>query len=212
MAKKTEKRRQFEDRRQRRAEQHRRQIVEAAAQVFAEKGYAGATTKEIAEAADMGESTLYNYFGSKRDILLAIAGEIETLSETILQEAGELKDHNAIAQMLVKAIDLFEERMPFARTLFTEAWLDDTIFQEFVVGRLGGVHQQLAAYIARQVAAGVFRPVDTALCAQIALGMFGSLVLPILRGITPMPSPGERQVLASAVVDIFLDGIRVREA
>ncbi len=212
MAKKTEKRRQFEDRRQRRAEQHRRQIVEAAARVFAEKSYAGATTKEIAEAADMGESTLYNYFGSKHDILLAIASETETLAELILQEAGEMEDREAIIQMFLKALAILEERLPFARTLFTEAWVDDTIFQEFIVGRMGWVHQQLAAYIAGRVTAGAFRPVDTMLCAQMILGMFASLILPALHRTVPMPSPEERRSLASAMVDMLLDGIRVREA
>ena len=212
MAKKTDKRRQFEDRRQRRAEQHRRQIMEAAAQVFAEKGYASATTKEIAEAADIGESTLYNYFGSKRDILLAIASESEALAEIVLQEAEGLEDREAIIQMVVKAFGVLEERWSFARTLFTEALLDDYIFQEFVVGQLGGIHQQFAAYVARRVAAGAFRPMDTALCAQIIMGMFASLILPAMRGITPMPSPEERRTLAAAMVDLLLDGIHVRKA
>jgi AcrR family transcriptional regulator len=212
MAKKTEKQARAEGRRQRRTERHRQQIVQAAAQVFAEKGYAIATTKEIAEAADMGESTLYNYFDSKRDILLAVAAESEAWAKIVLLDAKELESREAISQIFLNAFSTFEERLPFVRTLFTEALLDDYIFQEFVVGRLGGIHQQLAAYMTRRVAAGAFRPMDTALCAQMIMGMFASLILPALRGITPMPSPEERRRLASAMVDMLLDGIGVRTA
>lgn len=212
MAKKTEKQARAEDRRQRRTERHRQQIVQAAAQVFAEKGYAIATTKEIAEAADMGESTLYNYFDSKRDILLAVAAESEAWAKIVLLGAKELESREAISQIFLNAFSAIEERLPFVRTLFTEALLDDYIFQEFVVGQLGGIHQQLAAYMARRVAAGAFRPMDTALCAQMIMGVLASLILPALRGITPMPSPEERRRLASAMVDMLLDGIGVRTA
>lgn len=64
-------------RRQRRVARRRQEILAAAARVFARKGYAGATTKEIAEEADVAEGTLYNYFGGKRDILRAVAVETE---------------------------------------------------------------------------------------------------------------------------------------
>ena len=43
----------FQARRERRIERRRQEIMEAAAQVFAERGYANATTKEIALVADL---------------------------------------------------------------------------------------------------------------------------------------------------------------
>jgi len=49
-----------------------RQILEAAAGLFAKKGFHRTTTKEIAEAADVSEGTLYNYFKNKNDILMGI--------------------------------------------------------------------------------------------------------------------------------------------
>jgi AcrR family transcriptional regulator len=59
-------------RRERRAAARRAQILDGAAQVFAEKGFARATTKEIAEAADVSEGTIYNYFDSKEDLLIGL--------------------------------------------------------------------------------------------------------------------------------------------
>ena len=47
--------------------------------------------------------------------------------------------------------------------------------------------------------------------SPMVLGMFMGTILSVLRGVAPPPSAGERHVLAEAVVDLLLDGIRVRE-
>jgi len=46
-------------------------LIDAAAQVFAERGYAEATTRSIAERAGVNEVTLFRRFGSKSDLMLA---------------------------------------------------------------------------------------------------------------------------------------------
>ncbi len=63
-------------RRERRIAARRQQILDAAARIFAEKGLEGATTKEIADAADIAEGTLYNYFKSKNDLVIAIIEQL----------------------------------------------------------------------------------------------------------------------------------------
>jgi AcrR family transcriptional regulator len=63
-------------RRERRATARRQQILDGAAGVFAEKGFARATTKEIAQSADVSEGTIYNYFDSKADLLIGLMGRV----------------------------------------------------------------------------------------------------------------------------------------
>ncbi len=46
-------------------------LVEAAAQLFARQGFKAATTREIAQLADLNEATLFRYFPRKIDIFLA---------------------------------------------------------------------------------------------------------------------------------------------
>lgn len=201
----------IQTRRQRRIARRRHRILTAAADVFAHKGYANATTKEIAVQADMAEGTLYNYFDSKREILLAIANETEAPMETALREAGGLGDRESMIAIFEQALDISEAELPFTRTLLNEAWVDDGILQEFLAARLMRIHRLLEAYIAERVAAGAFRPLKPSLGAQCVIGMFGSLVLPALRGVAPLPSPAERHTLAETVVDLILDGVRARE-
>ena len=55
----------------------RDQLLEAAARVYAEAGYRGATTRRIAQAAGVNEITLFRHFGSKEVLLheaIALAG------------------------------------------------------------------------------------------------------------------------------------------
>ncbi len=61
----------------------REQILSAASIVFAEKGYQRATTREIAEKADVSEGLIYSYFESKDHLLLAI---LEKLANSGLDE------------------------------------------------------------------------------------------------------------------------------
>jgi AcrR family transcriptional regulator len=71
----------------------RRAMLDAARAVFAEKGYAQATLDEIAERAEFGKGTLYNYFeDGKEGLLFAVFedvfGEIEDLIRTVFHEEG----------------------------------------------------------------------------------------------------------------------------
>jgi AcrR family transcriptional regulator len=52
----------------------RQAIIEAVKQVFAEKGFDGTTTRELAKAAGISEALLYNYFPSKESLYDAMLG------------------------------------------------------------------------------------------------------------------------------------------
>lgn len=52
-----------------------RRIRTAAEELFNERGYERTTTKEIAEAAEVGEATLFRYVTSKHELLLLVLGE-----------------------------------------------------------------------------------------------------------------------------------------
>lgn len=59
------------------SESSRDRLLAAAARVYAEHGYAGTTTRRVAEEAGVNEVTLFRHFGSK-DKLLAEAVQLHT--------------------------------------------------------------------------------------------------------------------------------------
>ena len=52
--------------------QKQKQILEAAIHVFAEKGYSGASTHEIAERAGVAEATIFKHYRTKKGLLLRL--------------------------------------------------------------------------------------------------------------------------------------------
>ncbi len=56
-----------------RRQETRRALLDAASRLFADKGYHATTVPAIVEAAGVGHGTFYEYFGNRRDILLALA-------------------------------------------------------------------------------------------------------------------------------------------
>jgi AcrR family transcriptional regulator len=203
-------RKPFLDRRQRRIDRRRGEILAAAARVFADKGYANATTREIAEAADVAEGTLYNYFENKREILLAIALETEAPMEAAVMATEHIRDRESVVVLVERALDLQESQVDFWRSLLAEAWVDDAILQQFVAIRLQRTHRRLTAFIAEWVADGLLRSVDPGLTAQMIMGIFVGLIAPEVRGVSAPRTPTERRALAEAIVDLLLDGILAR--
>ena len=58
------------------ADDVRQRILSAAEEVFAERGYAGATTREIAERASIGKRMLFYYYPSKDAVYRAVLERI----------------------------------------------------------------------------------------------------------------------------------------
>ncbi len=202
--------RRFLDRRQRRIDRRRGEILAAAAHILAEKGYANTTTREIAEAADVAEGTLYNYFANKREILLAIAQETEAPMETAVMATEHIQDRGAAIALVERALDLQEAQVDFWRSVLAEAWVDDAILQQFLAIRLQKTHRRLTAFIAERVADGTLRPVDPSLTAQLIMGMFVAVIAPEVRGVSGPRTPEERRSLAEAIVALLLDGVLAR--
>jgi len=53
-------------------------ILQAAIEVFSDKGYSGAATSEIAQKAGVAEGTIFRYYKTKKDLLLSIVGPTMT--------------------------------------------------------------------------------------------------------------------------------------
>ena len=108
--KKIAKRTYNSSRRKEQALQTRRQIVEAARQLFLDRGYSGATMEAIAQQAGVAVETVYATFGNKRAILsrlidVSLVGDDERIP--LLQREGPQAVMNETDQR--RQIELFAE-------------------------------------------------------------------------------------------------------
>lgn len=71
-----------------RVDARRGQILDAATQVFADKGFHAATVRDIARAAGLADGTIYLYFQNKTDLLLGILARLNESERRALDLAG----------------------------------------------------------------------------------------------------------------------------
>jgi AcrR family transcriptional regulator len=197
-------------RRERRQARRRQEILVVAARVFAQKGYRDTKVSEIAAALDIADGTLYNYFPSKRDLLMAIVDKAKTDAWVLAPHPGTLRTREDLISAIVTAYDALVEHLHVVRTLLVEAWSDDVLMQDYLTAQMAHVRRPIAAYIRARIEAGSFRPVDVALVTQMALGMLVAPIVPVLRGAVPPPSPKERRRYAETAIEVLLDGVRLR--
>jgi AcrR family transcriptional regulator len=111
--------------RQQRSAQTRRDILDAAARVFSEHGYAAGTTNRIAAAADVSIGSLYQYFPNKDAILAALSDAHVDAGTTLLTERlrdGLPEALDDLVRLFVRAaIDNHREDPALHRVLFEEA-------------------------------------------------------------------------------------------
>ena len=86
-------------------EERREDILHHAKAVFAEYGYADASTGELARASEVTEPMLYKHFGSKKGLFLAVLNEFGTQFLKALQERISRRAEKDILDALEHVID-----------------------------------------------------------------------------------------------------------
>ena len=112
---------------QKTTEKKQQAIIQAALRLFKDKGFKQTSIKSIAEAAEVSPVSIYNYFGSK-DNLVALC--VNDLFEEITQQAEDiLKSNLAFNTKLDQALDLCQEKMSQQISdYFQDKMVEDSVF------------------------------------------------------------------------------------
>lgn len=195
------------------AQKRQQQILQAAAQVFAEKGFAGATIRDIARAAGVSEGSIYLYFKNKQDLLVHLPRQfiqppVDTLRAASRQATAPSPE--ALLQFMVQNIvDVVLHNRELIRVLFTSLpTMDEETRATYM--REGPMYalETIESYIRAQQAAGIFRAdVDAAIAARALPGtmLFFLLVQEVLQ---PRDLPRfEYDAIIPNVLEIYLRGM-----
>lgn len=119
-------------RRERQAEQLKKEILEASITVFKQYGYEKATTKKIAKEADVSEGTLYYYFENKRDILVTLFKILIEKISLNLVEVSTGKDNltNILSKGMARQYSQINT-LPIMTLFLHEARLDPEVHKIF---------------------------------------------------------------------------------
>jgi AcrR family transcriptional regulator len=187
----------------------RDQLLSAAAQVYAESGYHGATTRRIASTAGVNEITLFRHFGSKdvllREALARCQGEgVVPLPEQPTDPPRELTEWGR-----ARFHDL-QLRAPLIRTCLGEVAERPGLVTPEISCPLRAVNA-LADYLARLKAHGMATgEFDERVAAALFMGVLfadaiGRDIVPDMYGREPAETLEE-------YVSLFLRGIGVEES
>jgi AcrR family transcriptional regulator len=178
------------------ARDNRRRILEAARDVFTERG-PGAPLDEIARRAGIGIATLYRRFPDRRGLMLEVVRDAieQTVEEARLAISGEPDPFLALARYMHRVIDA--RTAAVIPALLGAVPLDDEQLRQARETGPGAVQALVDA--AQQ--AGALRPDVTA--ADIGL-----LIVRLSRPLPGGLAPGIDSGLSHRHLDLVLDGLR----
>lgn len=164
--------------RRRRKEARPQELLDAALELFVEKGFAAARAEEVAIRAGVSKGTLYLYYPSKEDLLKAVIKK--NLSERIAAGAAQVEQFPGSAAELVRSILVDWWTQIYAdpasavfKLVITEARNFPEIAAFYAREVIIPAHKLMTTIIERGIAQGEFRPID----AGVAMH---SLILPLI--------------------------------
>lgn len=161
----------------------RNQILEAAAGVFAHKGFHRATTKEIASAAGLSEGTIYNYFENKADLLIGMMTRLTNMEDLPEELASALEGdaQGFLVTMIRQRLRRIEQNYEVLQAILPEILINPELRQRFYRHFVQPTATILERYVQGRMESGQLRPINPSLAVRAVQSIFvGMLMLRIL--------------------------------
>jgi len=157
----------------------RERIIAAAARLFGEKGYHDTTTAEIAESAGVAAGTIYIYFLSKEELLVAVFEEFLGRHMERLREGveGEPTPERKLKRLLSLGLQLMQDNPDSAR-IFLSQLRQSTKMITTVAKRSSRAYKDIIESILSEgVQTGLCRDVNVGAVASMLFGAWQTTVL-----------------------------------
>jgi TetR/AcrR family fatty acid metabolism transcriptional regulator len=186
----------------------RAQILDAAAQVFAARGFHRTTVRDVAKAAGVADGTIYNYFENKTALLLGILDRLNENERRAIDLAqAQATDLRAFTHRYFQnhLLVFANENQELLRVVLSEvlvnAELRERYIQQIVAPTFVGVMQQLAP-LAEQ---GRLRTENL----QLTLQLMSSMLLGVLmaRMFDEQSAQSTWEQLPDVLTDLFFEGL-----
>jgi len=168
----------------------RERILEASRQLFAENGFEAATTRDIAEKAQIGVGTLFNYFRTKEAIVATLAAE--AVAATLKASALDQRQVETLEEELFAFIAAGLRKLkPFRKQL---PLVLETALSPLVAGDNGEV--QTLRVLQLETVSGLIRRHNVRDQSPVALQVYLSLYTGLLGFWANDLSPRQEDTLA----------------
>ena len=180
----------------------RHEIFHQVVPIFLKKGFHETSMQEIASAAGLGKSTLYDYFKTKDKILIYF---FEDQLDDMTTEAQKIAMQNAAADVrLRKIMEAYIESLQANKSLFLRLSIESQRLkldsQKQIQDKRHAYQDMIRALIQEGIREGVFRKVNSLLAARLLI----SGMAPVVYGSRLTGTPQE---MLKETLDIFFNGI-----
>jgi AcrR family transcriptional regulator len=184
-------------------DRRRHEIFHSCVALILKQGFAGSSMQEIADAAGVGKSTLYDYFPTKDYVLLFVFEEeldrFQALAEGIASQAIPLEDK------LIKILEAHLYYLLNNKNFFVEISMQmmqlGQAAQQRIMKKRYTYQDLLRGILDQGIQLGLFRPVNTRLATRAMSEAMEVLVY------TTRPTGTPQEMLVD-VLDIFMHGIK----
>ena len=186
-------------------------ILDAASAVFAQKGYNGATIRDISTLAGLADGTIYNYFENKFDLLIGILSrltELEQLPDELL--------HGLQGEVRAFFVAAFEHRLArleqgeeMLQAILPQVLVHPELRERFYRQYVQRIATMLEGYVAAQVERGQLREVDPQLVVRLVQATFVGLLVLRLMGDEPLHRNWER--MPGFLAGVLFEGLEPRD-
>jgi AcrR family transcriptional regulator len=189
----------------------REQIIKGAMRIFADKGFRGTTTREIAARLNISEALMFKYFPSKEALYRAIIAKRTDGSEEMFfpPEAVKAKDDRAVFRSIASYLIRKNTTDPtFMRLILYSALEGHDLSRMFFEKHAMKKTRLLSNYIRQRIKEKGFRKVCPMLAARAFVGMAVQYVIAQeIYGLKNSSRFTQKKVVDS-FVDTFLNGLQ----
>lgn len=197
-------------------QERRQQLLKTAMELFAQHGFDGVTTRQIAEQAGVTEAVIFQHFGTKEDLCAAIIEEKmkdhEPVLTGMLEKAASRADEEVLREMAVYILRELGRDPTFHRLLLFSALTHHPLARIFFEERVDRLCKLFENFVEERIRQGKYRQIDPVLAMRIFSGMlFHHAMMEQIyerRDLKPLSN----DELAGTFVQVFLDGMRRRDS
>lgn len=195
----------------------RARILDAATRLFAEKGFDGASTREMADAAGVNQAMIHYYFGNKQNlykrVIIAQMYSLFTMIAELMIENGSTVDF--VTEFPLQMIESLRDKAHFRSIMLREIATGGKTIRQMVEeldqqgprGFRGMMHGLLQRGIDKQIIRDL--PKDSIMITLLSIGYSGVFVETFYSAVTgvDLSQPSVWNKHRSAIKQLLLHGI-----
>jgi len=182
-------------------------ILLAASKLFAERGFANVSVRDICRETGTSAPVLYYYFGNKRGLFDAVARKQISMNDLIvkLSDASETSDpKKALAAFISVYLSSFPEHAFYPGLYLRDTATLDKRSAQMASEDLERIRKMASVLVERAVRTGDFRNVDVELAADCLLGMLNRVIFQHIH----FSKVSDREAYRRFVTDFFFRAMK----